>query len=1176
MTQLTVEIIQEGGLQIVEVLHSGPRGAKGDPGETLVLTGPALAGRASGSGNLVAIPLAPGLAIVNGALTLTGAGSGTVTSVGLTVPNGFSVANSPITGSGTLALTFATGYSLPTTAKQGQWDQAYADLGQARPPSSHKASHATGGADALTPGDIGAAAASHGHAISDVSGLSSALQAKADLVNGVLATSQLPALAITQYLGAVANQAALLALAGERGDWAIRLDRNSVWILSADAPSLLTSWVELPIPTGVVLQVNNQTGVVTLGPGDVGAEPAGTTATALAAHLAAANPHNQYELKTALKDAAYKNTGTTAGTVAAGDDARFATLEARLNAFRDAATFYVSKRITASDTNNGTSDGEPFLTGSAAIAAAKAYVAANPGKRAKVEFGPGTYVEASLPFRTGPNILATGKSQRTTILKPASGQEFNGFFALDSGCMVMNFTFAGHQATGTSDTDSSVGTRAWAIAFDQQANGGQGPIITASPYVKDCASITAEDDDGLAGSISTGDTGGGIEVDGAKCHPSSPVRSMVVYGYTQQNLGGPGVVVKNDAYAELVSFFGLFCTWHVQAETGGWATLSGGGCSEFGTYGVVADGYSATALYTGSLRVAASAAATSVDVVSLTSNRLGSSSRPYNGQIMLLGGTGYVVVSSSPINSSGTVVVDSDATRVGYRVSIYNPTGVGLVASAAQGATADFRRRSQVSAGCHTALFVGSGTNYNALPWNGGVPVRANQFVERNFGRVFGLSVNDAGDISAAGGAFAVDGTSGSVTINTSEFNISGLNAVGPFSRNGGLSTIGVQLKELSNNITLLNSLGIVGQDTAPTQFGVKGYIDPLLAQLAPLNSPTFTGTVSGISKAMVGLGNVDNISDANKPISNAAAAALAAKVDTIDSRLTDAREWTAETISQAESEAGTSTTRRAFTAQRVFQAIASWWAGSAAKAKLDGIAAGATANATDAQLRDRNTHTGTQLWSTITNTPTTLSGYGITDALTSAAAASTYQLLSTNLTALGNNEPAFYLSRLNHTGTQPASTITGLANVATSGAYNDLSGLPTLFNPAIPGAIGGTTASTASFTRLGSKRQVVTATGSPLTITLDASAVNEFVASTSIAANTTISITGLGTIPSDEVIRYVFAFTWASGAITLSASGYTFKRAGTVPASAGDYRLLIEARGDSTVLLASYGSAYT
>ena len=50
---------------------------------------------------------------------------------------------------------------------------------------------------------------------------------------------------------------------------------------------------------------------------------------------------------------------------------------------------------------------------------------------------------------------------------------------------------------------------------------------------------------------------------------------------------------------------------------------------------------------------------------------------------------------------------------------------------------------------------------------------------------------------------------------------------------------------------------------------------------------------------------------------------------------------------------------------------------------KLDGIASGATANSTDAALRARSSHTGTQAWSTITSTPTTISGYGITDAYT-------------------------------------------------------------------------------------------------------------------------------------------------------------------------------------------------
>lgn len=42
------------------------------------------------------------------------------------------------------------------------------------------------------------------------------------------------------------------------------------------------------------------------------------------------------------------------------------------------------------------------------------------------------------------------------------------------------------------------------------------------------------------------------------------------------------------------------------------------------------------------------------------------------------------------------------------------------------------------------------------------------------------------------------------------------------------------------------------------------------LALKAPIDAPSFTGTVSGITKTMVGLGNVDNTTDASKPISTA------------------------------------------------------------------------------------------------------------------------------------------------------------------------------------------------------------------------------------------------------------------------------------------------------------------
>jgi hypothetical protein len=727
----------------------------------------------TGTGGLLTrLPLGPGLSIVGGQLTATG--TGTVTSVGLSVPTGFSVNNSPVTGSGTLALGFAAGYSLPTDTRQAQWDGAVTLAGTAVQPG------------ALTAG----------------------LAGKADLDGtGRVPSAQLPG--FVDDVLEFANIAAFPAT-GETGKLYISLATNRQYRWSGS----------------VYVEINPS-------PGSTDGVPEGSVNlyfTSTRGQAAAASWWSSHSSTVGkqLATAADATAGRTAiGAEQAGAAAGVQTaLTARLDQFRDARTFYVSKRAGASDSNNGTSPGEPFLTIGAAVAAANAFRVANPSEFAAIEIGPGTYVEPALPLRLRPNILLRGIKQRCIRVKPAAGQELSSFVAVDSGCMVCDITFAGHQAQNTSPTDSSVGTRAWAIAFNEQANGGQGVILTASPYIKDCLSLTAEDDTGEAGSTSTGDCGGGVEVDGAKCHPSSPIRSMVIYGFTQQNLGGPGAVVKNDAYAELVSFFGLFGTWHVRCETGGQATMSGGGCSEFGIYGLVADGYSPTSLFTGSLRVVATAGDTSVDVVSLSSNRLGSSSRPAAGQVLLLGGQGYVVQSSLPITAGGVVVPDSDPARAGYRVSFFNPTGAGLVANAAQGAAASFRQRSQISAGCHSANYVGSGTNYSALPWNGGVPIRANEIVETNFGRVFGLIVNDIGDVRIANGAFEIDGTTGEVTINTSSFNLSGLNAIGPFSRNGGISTVGVQLQEVSNNTSLLASTGASDGNTAPTQSAVRSYVD--------------------------------------------------------------------------------------------------------------------------------------------------------------------------------------------------------------------------------------------------------------------------------------------------------------------------------------------------------------
>jgi hypothetical protein len=59
------------------------------------------------------------------------------------------------------------------------------------------------------------------------------------------------------------------------------------------------------------------------------------------------------------------------------------------------------------------------------------------------------------------------------------------------------------------------------------------------------------------------------------------------------------------------------------------------------------------------------------------------------------------------------------------------------------------------------------------------------------------------------------------------------------------------------------------------TQLDAKLASATAASTYAPIASPTFTGTVSGVTKSMVGLSNVDNTSDANKPVSTATQSAL-------------------------------------------------------------------------------------------------------------------------------------------------------------------------------------------------------------------------------------------------------------------------------------------------------------
>jgi hypothetical protein len=95
-----------------------------------------------------------------------------------------------------------------------------------------------------------------------------------------------------------------------------------------------------------------------------------------------------------------------------------------------------------------------------------------------------------------------------------------------------------------------------------------------------------------------------------------------------------------------------------------------------------------------------------------------------------------------------------------------------------------------------------------------------------------------------------------------------------------GISKSKVGLNNVENTADLDKPISTATQIALDAKVSSSTY-STSIALKAPLESPTFSGTVSGITKAMVGLTDVDNTSDLGKPISTATQTALNLKVST-------------------------------------------------------------------------------------------------------------------------------------------------------------------------------------------------------------------------------------------------------------------------------------------------------
>jgi len=367
----------------------------------------------------------------------------------------------------------------------------------------------------------------------------------------------------------------------------------------------------------------------------------------------------------------------------------------------------------------------------------------------------------------------------------------------------------------------------------------------------------------------------------------SPLRSMVADAFTQVNQGGPGHLITNVGYAQFVSCFTTFCTYSFKAKNGGFANISNsvtdfgdfgliaeGFEPEFYTSGQSTetltstvsginvlnggDGYDSANPPNVTISGGGGSNATAnaqVDddgtVVSIVVDNPGSGytdfptvtiDPPASGQTAsaeaVLSGVGTVNIDNIFVESVtgaprrpdiGSVAFLEDGTNVRitnvveetadptFRVSFFP-----AVPSIANDETLIFHQLSNLSTGSHVFEYAGSGVTYNSLPFYGGVPDPSREVRESIPGKVYFSSTDNFGNFKV-GPFFSVEQATGAVTIDSDQFNLSGLNAVGPFQVNG--VTFGVQLREVTNNTDLVADSGLNG-NAVPTVFAVREYVD--------------------------------------------------------------------------------------------------------------------------------------------------------------------------------------------------------------------------------------------------------------------------------------------------------------------------------------------------------------
>jgi hypothetical protein len=448
-----------------------------------------------------------------------------------------------------------------------------------------------------------------------------------------------------------------------------------------------------------------------------------------------------------------------------------------------------------------------------------------------IKVAPGVYQEILPIDITVANLSIVGEAQRSCFVHPTVATQEQIMFRCNSGTYIDGFTFAGLKASGSrggyaNDNDPVYGlptNQGWVAGFYPGAIIRKSPFINNGTNFADSGINNAAFDPnnyaGTGGDLTSAPTGGGIIVDGSLPDVTSPLRSFVVNEFTQVCLDGPGLLVCNNGYAQAVSFFGLFCHYHAKALSGGQINMEVG-TTDFGRYGLIADGKSPAAIFTATANGTASAAAVTFAINAPTAGGtwFGDATRPAINMLaeVTVSGTTYLY----PILSSGV-------NGAGWNVTISRPNpsnrseNLGLNVTVPSGTQWRFYLRSMVSTASHTMEYAGSGTDYTALPENGGVPIEANESVNRNGGKVWLTSTDQNGKFKV-GDTFAVDQQTGFVNIDPNSYSTSLVTDLSP-ELGGDLDVLARNIYSSVGNVVINDPLEVLGGSAATPSLTFTG-----------------------------------------------------------------------------------------------------------------------------------------------------------------------------------------------------------------------------------------------------------------------------------------------------------------------------------------------------------------